>query len=70
MADNVSGIAIKELELATTLNDNDDFVTENTTPKTMRVRWSTIMKKIKEEIGKDATITETDATNICKELYP
>lgn len=51
MADNVSGRKIKELDLAETLVDDDDFVVENATPMTMRIKWAAIVTAIKNALG-------------------
>ena len=51
MADNVSGKKIKELDLAETLVDDDDFVVENATPMTMRIKLAAIVTAIKNALG-------------------
>lgn len=66
MADNVDGRKIKEMDLATTLSDEDDLIVEDDTPKTKRVKWSTV----KSEIGKQFSLTDSDVTEIMKAVYP
>lgn len=53
MADNVNGKKIKELPLADTLNDTDDFVieTEADAPVTKRTKLATITAKLKSAFG-------------------
>lgn len=61
MADNVSGKKIKELDLTETLADDDDFVVENTTPVTMRIKWAKIVEAVKSALGIDSMQNKLEA---------
>lgn len=65
MAD-VNGRKIKEMDLAITLSDTDDLIVEDDTPKTKRVKWSTV----KNEIGKQLSLTDSDMAEIMEAAYP
>lgn len=61
---------IKELPATTTLSVTDDFIVENNTPVTKRVRWQTMLTAMKTAVSNDLlTLTDTDISNIYAELY-
>ena len=66
MADNVNGKKIKDLTLATSLADTNDFIVEDATPTTKRVRWSTIVSTLKSAFGIAAMQEQLDTMN---EIY-
>ncbi len=51
MADNVSGKKIKELPLASSPADTDDFVVDTATPETKRIQWNTMRDALKSDFG-------------------
>lgn len=54
MADNIVGKKIKELVETTSVNNTDDFLLEDTTPKTKRIKWSSLLTAITNAIAKDS----------------
>lgn len=54
MADNIVGKKIKELVETTSVNSTDDFLLEDTTPKTKRIKWSSLLTAITNAIAKDS----------------
>lgn len=58
--EDINSKKIKDLELKTSLADSDDFVVEDTTPTTKRVKWSTMLKAISNEL----VLTDEDITEI------
>lgn len=48
----IQGTTIKDLPMATSLSDDDDFIIEDTTPETKRIKWNTVLDAIKNEVWK------------------
>lgn len=69
MADNVNGRKIKEMDLATTLSDTDDLITEDDTPKTKRVKWGTMKNEIRGFLKSELELTNDDITEIYTAVY-
>ena len=64
MAETISGKKIKDLTEATALNDTDDMIVENATPKTQKVKWSTIYNAIKAKLANWTFTMNTTAKTI------
>ena len=47
----LSGKKIKEFSEVVTLNETDDFILEDDTPETVRVKWSTVLAEIKKKLS-------------------
>lgn len=62
----INGKYIKDLGLKTSLDESDDFIAEDTTPSTKRVKWLTMLN----EIGKELILTDTDVAEIMAAVYP
>lgn len=60
----VAGKKIKDLAETTALNDTDDIIVENATPKTQRVKWSTIYNAIKTKLASWAFEMDTTAKTL------
>lgn len=66
MADNVNGKKIKDLTLATSLEDTNDFIVEDDTPTTKRVKWNTIVSTLKSAFG---IVSIQEQLNTMNEIY-
>lgn len=58
----IGGRKIKDLQVTDTLDDNDDIMVENSTPKTKRVKWGTVKEKIRDDLSEsfsDLIVKET-----------
>lgn len=60
MADNVSGKKIKELPLASSPEDTDDFVVDTETPETKRIPWSAMKDALRSDFGIDQMKSQLD----------